>query len=250
MGQGQGKRWRCEKGNLGCSNWRLCLCVRQCFSTERRTGASERRAPDRDLCCGRFRGRKAETLLRIGSWSSARYHLKLQLLLYSHHSLLLHSTIILRCLLPLLCSARSSLSMAPPTHLFSPLPPGQDNAAQITNLFKQGGPGTTVLLQQSKTYVLHTTIDFTHPDTTLATEGFPAFESGRQAVLETRGEKEAGAVNLFNKSGTAMKRVHVRGCRGWGRHRPSKEDEEEMRRNGTGLGWVEGGGAVSPGPAC
>lgn len=131
------------------------------------------------------------------------------------------------------------------THLFRPLPgTHEDNAVAITNIFKEGGPGTTVLLVQGATYNLHTSIDFTHPRTTLATEGYPTFESGHQAILETRGEKEAGAVNMFNKPEVALKRVHVRGCRGWGRTKPeSKEEEERLRKEGK-LGWIEGGGAL------
>lgn len=135
----------------------------------------------------------------------------------------------------------------PPTHYFSPLPHSaegqvQDNAPAISKLFADGGPGTTVFLRQSALYVLHSVIDLTHPHTTLATEGYPAFESGRQAIVETRGEKEAGAVAMFNKSGCALKRVHVRGCRGWGRTKPSDEEAERLRREEGALGWTEGGG--------
>lgn len=134
------------------------------------------------------------------------------------------------------------------THLFHPLPgvpsPENDNGLAITNIFKEGGPGTTVLLVPKATYVLFTSIDFTHGRTTLATEGYPTFESGEQAILETRGEKEAGAVNMFNKAEVALKRVHLRGCRGWGRTKPeSKEEEERLRKEGK-LGWIEGGGAL------
>ncbi|ORY89615.1 hypothetical protein BCR35DRAFT_350075 [Leucosporidium creatinivorum] len=134
------------------------------------------------------------------------------------------------------------------THLFHPLPgtpsPDNDNGQAITNIFKEGGPGTTVLLVPKATYVLFTSIDFTHARTTLATDGYPTFESGEQAILETRGEKEAGAVNMFNKAEVALKRVHLRGCRGWGRTKPeSKEEEERLRKEGK-LGWIEGGGAL------
>lgn len=138
----------------------------------------------------------------------------------------------------------------PPTHYFSPLPgptsatPGSapDNAPAITALFQNGGPGTTVFLTPSATYTLHSVIDLSHDGTTLATAGYPAFETGTQAVLETRGEKEAGAVAMFNKSNTALKRVHVRGCRGWGREKPSVEEAERLRREEGAMGWVEGGG--------
>lgn len=130
------------------------------------------------------------------------------------------------------------------THLFHPLPHGAENAEAISALFREGGPGTTVLLVPRATYVIHTSIDFVHARTTLATEGYPTFESGEQAIIETRGEKEAGAVNMFNKAEVALKRVHIRGCRGWGRTKPeTKEEEEKMRKEGK-LGWIEGGGAL------
>ncbi|KAL8293491.1 hypothetical protein RQP46_000192 [Phenoliferia psychrophenolica] len=132
-----------------------------------------------------------------------------------------------------------------PTHTFAPLPsPQADNAAAITKLFADGGPGTTVLLLPSTLYNLVTVINFSHPYTTLATVGYPTFETGQQAVLETRGDKESTAVFMLNLSGSALKRVHIRGCRGWGRRKPeSKEEEERLRREGR-LGWVEGGGAL------
>ncbi|KAK4054094.1 hypothetical protein OIV83_001119 [Microbotryomycetes sp. JL201] len=130
------------------------------------------------------------------------------------------------------------------THVFAPLPHNQDNGAEITRLFREGGPGTTVLLLQQATYTLTTSIDFSHSNTTLATEGYPDFETGMQSVLETRGDKEAGAVNMFNKNNCALKRVHIRGCRGWGRNKPeSKEEEDRLRQQGK-LGWIEGGGAM------
>ena len=133
----------------------------------------------------------------------------------------------------------------PPTRTFHPLPdPHGDNAPAITKLFLEGGPGTTVLLLPSTLYNLATVINFSHPSTTLATVGYPSFETGKQAVLETRGEKESSAILMHNLSNTALKRVHIRGCRGWGRRKPeSKEEEERLRREGK-LGWVEGGGAL------
>ncbi|KAM0789630.1 hypothetical protein ACM66B_000434 [Microbotryomycetes sp. NB124-2] len=130
------------------------------------------------------------------------------------------------------------------THVFAPLPHDQDNGAELSRLFREGGPGTTILLVQKVLYVLTTSIDFSHSNTTLATQGYPAFETGLQSILETRGEKEAGAVNMFNKNNCALKRVHVRGCRGWGRNKPqSKEEEDKLKREGK-LGWIEGGGAM------
>lgn len=63
-------------------------------------------------------------------------------------------------------------------------------------------------------------------------------------MLETRGEKEAGAVHMYNLHSTALKRVHIRGCRGWGRTKPGSKDEEERLRKEGKLGWVEGGGAM------
>ncbi|KAK4703215.1 hypothetical protein P7C70_g3012, partial [Phenoliferia sp. Uapishka_3] len=132
-----------------------------------------------------------------------------------------------------------------PTHTFHPLPSSQaDNGAAITKLFQDGGPGTTVLLLQSTLYNLCTPINFCHVNTTLSTVGYPTFDTGKQAILETRGERESQAVNMINLSGTALKRVHIRGCRGWGRTKPeSKEEEDRLRREGK-LGWVEGGGAL------
>ena len=132
-----------------------------------------------------------------------------------------------------------------PTHIFHPLPnPHDDNAAAITKLFAEGGPDTTVLLLPSTLYNLVTVINFCHPRTTLGTVGYPTFETGKQAILETRGDKEAGAIHMLNLSGTALKRVHIRGCGGWGRRKPeSKEEEERLKREGK-LGWVEGGAAL------
>ncbi|KAG0665170.1 hypothetical protein C6P46_000267 [Rhodotorula mucilaginosa] len=140
--------------------------------------------------------------------------------------------------------------MAPPTHLFDPVidprPDGGDlheNGAAISKLFREGGPGTTVLLRPGKTYVIYSQVDLSHPGTTLATEGYPEFSTGQQAILETRGEKEAGAVRLFQLPRTALKRVHVRGCRGWGPKAPTPEEAERWKKEGR-LGWIEGGGAL------
>ncbi|KAK4054311.1 hypothetical protein OIO90_003544 [Microbotryomycetes sp. JL221] len=130
------------------------------------------------------------------------------------------------------------------THVFDPLPHHQDNGVAITDLFRDGGPGTTILLRQQALYVLTSSIDFVHSNNTLATQGFPTFETGLQAILETRGDKEAGAINMFNKNSCSLKRIHIRGCRGWGRTKPeSKQQEEELRKQGK-LGWIEGGGAM------
>lgn len=133
----------------------------------------------------------------------------------------------------------------PPVHEYhAAQKPGHDDAQSITDLFRQGGPGTTVFLQQRQVYTLLTPIDLVHAGTTLATQGYPDFSSGHQAIVETRGDKEAVAVNMFNKPHTALKRVHLRGCRGWGRHKPESEQEkDEMRRQGK-LGWIEGGGSL------
>ncbi|GAA5988320.1 hypothetical protein JCM10908_002163 [Rhodotorula pacifica] len=140
--------------------------------------------------------------------------------------------------------------MAPPTHIFDPVPDPRpdggeqhENGAAISKLFRDGGPGTIVLLRQAKTYVLYSQIDLAHPGTTLATEGYPDFSTGQQAILETRGEKEAGAVRLFQLPRTALKRVHIRGCRGWGPKAPTPEEAEKWKKEGR-LGWIEGGGAM------
>ncbi|BGP56075.1 hypothetical protein JCM8202_005225 [Rhodotorula sphaerocarpa] len=140
--------------------------------------------------------------------------------------------------------------MAPPTHIFDPVsdprPDGgieHENGAAISKLFADGGPGTTVLLRPKATYVLYSQINLRHAGTTLATLGYPEFESGEQAILETRGEKEAGAVRLFQLPRAALKRIHVRGCRGWGVTNPTPEEAERWKREGR-LGWIEGGGAL------
>ncbi|GAA5936438.1 uncharacterized protein JCM15063_001886 [Sporobolomyces koalae] len=136
---------------------------------------------------------------------------------------------------------------AAPTHLFQPLAdpsPTNDNGAAISQLFRDGGPGTTVLLVPRAVYPLYTAIDFSHPSTHLATEGYPTFESGNQAILETRGEKEAGAVKMFQLARTSLKRVHLRGCRGWGPTPPTDDHEKERLRHQGNLGWLEGGGAL------
>lgn len=132
-----------------------------------------------------------------------------------------------------------------PVYTFHPLPDrAADNGAAITALFVSGGPGTTVLLLPSTIYNLLTPVVFSHHRTTLATVGYPTFESGKQAILETRGEKESGAIVMYNFSEVALKRVHVRGCRGWGRRKPENEAEEERLRKLGGMGWVPGGGAL------
>ncbi|SCV69866.1 BQ2448_1260 [Microbotryum intermedium] len=135
-----------------------------------------------------------------------------------------------------------------PTHIFHPLAnpglgDGHDNGLALTALFRESGPGTTILLLSATTYPLYSTIDFTHPRTTLATLGYPEFQTGQQAVLETRSEKEAGAINMYNKAETSLKRVHIRGCRGWGRGVPTDEEKEMWKKEGR-LGWIEGGGAM------
>lgn len=83
-----------------------------------------------------------------------------------------------------------------------------------------------------------------HDNTTLATQHYPAFETGQQAILETRGEREAGAVHLYNLSNATLKRVHINGCRGWGRRKPESKEEEERLRKAGNLGWIEGGGSL------
>ncbi|GAA6059041.1 hypothetical protein JCM10212_001266 [Sporobolomyces blumeae] len=139
------------------------------------------------------------------------------------------------------------VSSSPRTHLFHPLDhpsPEHDNADAISQLFRDGGPGTTVFLVPNAVYPLYSAIDFSHESTHLATEGYPTFESGNQAILETRGDKEAGAVKMFNLAKTTLKRVHLRGCRGWGATPPDNDDDKErMRREGR-MGWLEGGGAL------
>lgn len=135
----------------------------------------------------------------------------------------------------------------PPTHLFHPLSnpsPSNDNGVAISQLFRDGGPGTTVFLVPKAVYPLYSAIDFSHHSTNLATQGYPTFESGNQAILETRGEKEAGAVKMFNMPRTTLKRVHLRGCRGWGATPPTTDQEKEKLKKEGRMGWLEGGGAL------
>lgn len=195
------------------------------------------------------------------SSSLLKVALTLKLVSFAHSAISLAPPLFLAfrqiCLprLPSFSPIRLSHTMAdtqtgPPTHIFDPLSysrpdggPGGENGAAISALFAKGGPGTTVLLRPRATYVLYSQIDMSHPGTTLATEGYPDFESGNQAVLETRGENEAGAVLMFNLPRCALKRVHVRGCRAWGSTAPSDEEKKRWKKEGR-LGWIEGGGAL------
>ncbi|BGP49235.1 hypothetical protein JCM10450v2_005118 [Rhodotorula kratochvilovae] len=130
----------------------------------------------------------------------------------------------------------------PPAHP-APGAPDSDAGAAISQLFQSGGPGTTVLLLPRTLYTLYSAIDLAHPGNTLATQGYPSFDSGDQAVLETRGENEATAVRMFNLDRCAVKRVHLRGCRGWGAKNPADDEKERWRREGR-MGWLEGGGPL------
>lgn len=140
-------------------------------------------------------------------------------------------------------------SMAPPVHVFHPVPhpgpggPETDAGVAISQLFQAGGPGTTVFLVPRALYTLYSSIEMSHPGTTLATQGFPSFESGDQAVLETRAEKESVAVRMLNLGRTAVKRIHFRGCRGWGAKAPTDEEKERWKGEGR-MGWLEGGGPL------
>lgn len=144
----------------------------------------------------------------------------------------------------LLSTTTAACPAMAPVHHCQPLSGHGDDAEAITRLFREGGPGTTVLLHQRATYVLRSAIDLVHPDTTLATMGYPDFSTGDQAILETRGDKEATAVNMFNKRNTSLKRVHLRGCRGWGRTKPESDEEIERLKKEGKLGWIEGGGSL------
>ena len=132
------------------------------------------------------------------------------------------------------------------THVFAPLEhssPTNDNAVAISSLFASGGPGTTVLLLDRCIYPIYSPVrlsDKSH----FATQGYPTFESGNQAILSTLGEKEATAVRMFNVSNSSIRNIHVQGNRGWGRHSPSTDEEKEKLRRQGALGWIEGGGAL------
>ncbi|GAA5913298.1 hypothetical protein JCM8208_005201 [Rhodotorula glutinis] len=139
--------------------------------------------------------------------------------------------------------------MAPPVHVFHPpshpAPGGPDTDAgqAISHLFQAGGPGTTVFLVPRTLYTFYSSVDMAHPGTTIATQGFPSFESGDQAVVETRGDKESVAVRMINLDRTAVKRIHFRGCRGWGPKAPSDDEKERWKGEGR-MGWLEGGGPL------
>lgn len=135
----------------------------------------------------------------------------------------------------------STSTLSPKTHTFHPLPSPADNGLALSTLFLSSGPHSTIFLLPYITYPLYTPIHFSHSYNTLATLGFPAFEEGSQAVLETRGE--AQGVGMVGLSGVALRRVHIRGCRGWGRRRPAENEREGMRGEGK-MGWVEGGAAM------
>lgn len=127
---------------------------------------------------------------------------------------------------------------------FAPLPlPDSDNSgAALTQLFFDSGSNTTIFLLPSTLYHLQTTIDFCHSSNTLATATFPSISSNLQAILETRGENESKAINMFNKSHCALRNVHIRGCRGWGRNKPEAGDSELVAKGAMGV--LEGGGAM------
>lgn len=139
----------------------------------------------------------------------------------------------------------------PGTHIFSPLPgppsPDLDNAVAITKLFADSGPDTTVLLLPRTLYVCYTSINYIHNGDTLATLGYPSCLpdcEDAQAIIETRGEGESTAVNMLNLSNVSLRRIHIRGLRGWGRANPSKEEAAILKREAGAMGWLEGGGAL------
>lgn len=172
-----------------------------------------------------------------------------------------------------------------PVHIYHPLADAHaDNAPCITALFRSGGPGTVVQLVPRAVYALQTPIDLVHDRTTLETAGsglpsLPRFllefngapasastgggeaggaigtphanvhdgQGSEQAVLETRGERESVAIKAVGLSRVTVRRVHVRGCRGWGAVPPRDDDErerQELKRTRGARGWVEGGGAL------
>lgn len=139
--------------------------------------------------------------------------------------------------------------MAPPVHTYHPPShpapggPDTDAAAAISQLFHAGGPGTTVFLVPRTLYTFYSSVDMAHPGTTIATLGFPSFDSGDQAVVETRADNESVAVRMINLDRTAVKRIHFRGCRGWGPKAPSDDEKERWKREGR-MGWLEGGGPL------
>jgi hypothetical protein len=128
-------------------------------------------------------------------------------------------------------------------HTFHPLPtPGADNGAALSSLFAAAGPNTTIHLLPSTVYTLQTPVKLHHPHNQLATLGSPSVISGTLAILETRGD-DANAVDMVNIAGCTLRNVHIRGCRGWGRTKPSEEEAARMKMEGK-LGWIEGGAAL------
>ena len=96
------------------------------------------------------------------------------------------------------------------THVFAPLEnpsPTNDNAVAISALFASSGLGTTVLLLALCVYPIYSPICLGESNH-LATQNYPTFESGNQAVVDARGDPTA--IRMFNVSKSSIKNVHVK----------------------------------------
>ena len=86
------------------------------------------------------------------------------------------------------------------------LPPDEDSAKYITDLFAHGGDHTTVLLEQGASYNLYSKILLQGHHQELATDGYPD-ENHLKARLFTRGKDEAGAIFGRNRRYQAIRNV-------------------------------------------
>lgn len=97
---------------------------------------------------------------------------------------------------------------APTIYHVPQLPPQEDAAKYIADLFAHGGDNTTVLLEQGASYNLFSMIALSGHHQELATEGYPT-DNVLKARLFTRGKDEAGAVRGVNKRYQAVRNVLV-----------------------------------------
>jgi len=95
---------------------------------------------------------------------------------------------------------------APTVYHVPQLPPDEDAARYITDLFARGGDHTTVLLPQGASYNLYSMILLKGHYQELATEGYPD-DNVLKARLFTRGKDEAGALRGVNKRYQAVRNV-------------------------------------------
>lgn len=77
-------------------------------------------------------------------------------------------------------------------------------------MFSSGGPNTKVHLLPSQTYVLKSPITLSHDGQEISTLGYPHDDSAK-AILLTRGEKEATAINGFQKNYIKIRNLFIDG---------------------------------------